>query len=361
MAKAKNVAGVTWNYIPVTLRENQKLSEFFKHLIPICKPSWTKEKLEVRNIDEGLGHTNSLIGFGNVDSRDDIVLLRINGPSTELYIDRELEVVVMCLLNRANVSPPVYCEFANGLCYGYVPGRPLKQDELKDDVVLHQIMGSFAKFHTLRLSEGYCTKESIPVKLYDILFDLIPNHFDNDKKFRDVFVSKDRLRSEINGMKYLVKTLTSPFVLCHNDLQLGNIIRNVDKGSVTFIDFEYAGMNNSACDIGNFFSEYAGFDPPNFDLYPDEIEQKKIIRMYLEETEKLKGLPSVDPVSDEAVHTFYIDVNKGAIVMDFLWVIWCIVQSHIHRDAPAGTFDFIEYAILRYQHYQGLRSTFFIP
>lgn len=55
--------------------------------------------------------------------------------------------------------------------------------------------------------------------------------------------------------------LNSPVVFCHNDLLLGNVIYNSDNESVTFIDYEYAGMNYQAFDIGNHFNEFAGITP----------------------------------------------------------------------------------------------------
>ena len=59
-------------------------------------------------------------------------------------------------------------------------------------------------------------------------------------------------------------------------------------------------------------------------------------------------------VTDEDIHNLYLEANKGAMIMDFLWVLWSIVQSYIHRDSSG--FDYTEYGILRYQHYQTLKT-----
>jgi thiamine kinase-like enzyme len=46
-----------------------------------------------------------------------------------------------------------------------------------------------------------------------------------------------------------------PLVICHNDLQVGNIIWNNSSNSVQLIDFEHSGPNMRAYDIANFLCE----------------------------------------------------------------------------------------------------------
>ena len=60
-----------------------------------------------------------------------MVLLRMNGEGTDDFLNRRNEVVVMLSLHRAGLIPPLFLEVANGLCYGYVPGRPLTVKDMK--------------------------------------------------------------------------------------------------------------------------------------------------------------------------------------------------------------------------------------
>ena len=288
MAASKGIVERTCKYLPLLINNNRKVNDFVDHLMPVFRPSWKKEKLRVLNINEGLGVTNELIAVYQEDIRDDVLIIRVNGPNSELFIDREMELMVLCLLAQAGVNPPVYCQFTNGLCYGCVKGQTLKLDELKDSTVLHRIAKTMAKFHTLKLPDKYEREETVPIRNFHKLYNLIPDVF-HSSRLREVFVSKQMLKLELSDMISLVKTLTSPVVLCHNDLQCGNIIHNVEEGLITFVDVEYAGMNHSACEIGDFFSEFAGLDPPNYTRYPSEVEQKIFIKMYLEESIKLKG------------------------------------------------------------------------
>lgn len=55
------------------------------------------------------------------------------------------------------------------------------------------------------------------------------------------------------------------------------------------IDFEYAGPNHLAYDIGNHFCEFAGIENVDYNQYPDEDLQKKWLRNYLQEAASLNG------------------------------------------------------------------------
>jgi thiamine kinase-like enzyme len=46
-------------------------------------------------------------------------------------------------------------------------------------------------------------------------------------------------------------------VFCHNDVQHGNVLRRLNPpGALMLIDYEYAGFNYRAFDIGNHFCEW---------------------------------------------------------------------------------------------------------
>lgn len=77
------------------------------------------------------GITNVLLGFYTNGREDDMVLLRMNGKGTDAFLDRRSEVIVMLSLHRAGLIPPVFLEVSNGLCYGYIPGRPFTVDDMK--------------------------------------------------------------------------------------------------------------------------------------------------------------------------------------------------------------------------------------
>lgn len=80
-------------------------------------------------------------------------------------------------------------------------------------------------------------------------------YFRYKENFPDGAVS---LGDELQLLKNLLSEEKSPIVFCHNDLLLPNIIYK--SGKVSFIDYEYAGWNYQAFDIGNHFAEFAGLN-----------------------------------------------------------------------------------------------------
>lgn len=59
-------------------------------------------------------------------------------------------------------------------------------------------------------------------------------------------------------MKEKLNNSSYPVVFAHNDLLLGNVIYTEETDSMSFIDYEYAGYNYQAYDIGNHFAEFVG-------------------------------------------------------------------------------------------------------
>lgn len=84
------------------------------------------------------------------------------------------------------------------------------------------------------------------------------SNFDYFCRFENEFGGVESLQSELEDLKQHLSKLGSPVVMCHNDLLLANVILDPSHDKVTFIDYEYAGMNYQAFDIGNHFAEFAG-------------------------------------------------------------------------------------------------------
>lgn len=59
-----------------------------------------------------------------------VVLVRVFGPMTELFLDREKEMEMFRVLHKYACGPRLYCSFTNGICYEFVRGVVL------DDILL---------------------------------------------------------------------------------------------------------------------------------------------------------------------------------------------------------------------------------
>lgn len=84
------------------------------------------------------------------------------------------------------------------------------------------------------------------------------------------------------------------------------------------------------------------------------------------------GIPEA---SDEEVDKFCTEVNQGAVVMHFLWIVWSLAMSVLHNEPSTydqttatatplpdqnttPTFNYLEYAIHRYKQYGKMRDEF---
>ena len=52
-----------------------------------------------------------------------------------MIIDREAEVRTFQLLYQAGCGPPLYMTFRNGMVYGFLHGKPLDEDNVRDEQV----------------------------------------------------------------------------------------------------------------------------------------------------------------------------------------------------------------------------------
>lgn len=95
----------------------------------------------------------------------------------------------------------------------------------------------------------------------------------------------------------------------HNDLTALNIIYNEKTGEHNFIDFEYAGLNYRAFDIGNFFCECCGYDSLT-EYYPNEEQQKEYIKSYLETFHERE-------VTESEIHEMRVKANVCCLVCKF--------------------------------------------
>ncbi len=357
--------GYRWRFLSdVELFKNSYEIQFYSQILPLIKPEWKPESLTFQVFKSGV--TNTLVAFypeglelNEAAEEDNVVLLRLNGEGTEKIIDRIDEVVSMLCFNQAGFCAPVYAQLKNGLCYGFCPGRRLEIQEATEDwSMMRKIARLTAKLHSLDIPSYFKGREPfLWLKIYQLLAHM-PYTFsdpDTQKAFVNSIGSTQRLKSEIEWLKEIIKSSSSPVVLCHNDIHSGNIIYNNTTGQVSLVDFEYSGPNYLAFDIANHFCEFAGVEEVNYECFPEEGVQKRWIQMYLEEAAKLQG--KCDQSADimaRGVNEVYEDVRKFVLGCHLFWVVWSMFQA---KNSTLD-FDFMEYGIQRYQEYLKRKSLY---
>eukprot|EP00116_Pleurobrachia_bachei_P006152 sb/3466414/ len=320
-----------------------------KAIIVSLRPDWLL--ISHKEFDGGI--TNKLIGYkDDMDGlMENMVLLRMYGNNTDLLIDRKKELRNHVNLAKMGFATPVYMTVNNGYFYGYVDGDVLTTDSVRDPKIAPIIATTIARMHCKTE-----TQHSDPVyypKLNEWLRN-VPDYFTAEKftALLKVVKSKSVLSKELQQINRKLQSADLEVGFCHNDLLLGNVIYNVHKNSISFIDYEYGDPNYLAYDIGNHFAEYAGVDNVDFNLYPDEGYQRWWLRFYLEEKHKCKGLGAV---TDEDVEKLFREVNFFSCCAHLLWGIWAIVQA-INSEID---FDFAGYAAMKLEEYFKRKEQFF--
>ncbi|XP_059731616.1 ethanolamine kinase 2 isoform X2 [Bos taurus] len=262
-------------------------------LIRELRPRWKPERVRTKRFTDGI--TNKLVACYVEEDMRDCVLVRVYGERTELLVDRESEVRNFQLLRAHGCAPKLYCTFQNGLCYEYMRGVALGPEHIRE-----------------------------------------PRLFSLSADVPEVGV----LERELVWLKEHLPPLDSPVVFCHNDLLCKNIIYDSSKGHVRFIDYEYAGYNYQAFDIGNHFNEFAGVNEVDYSRYPARETQLLWLRYYLQ-------AQNGTAVTPREVERLYVQVNKFALASHFLWALWALIQNQF----STIDFDFLRYAVIRFNQY----------
>ncbi|XP_061570871.1 ethanolamine kinase 1 [Cololabis saira] len=313
-------------------------------LMKALRPGWKPSEVKIKLFTDGI--TNKLLGCYVGPVMQDVVLVRIYGNKTELLVDRENEVKSFRVLHAHRCAPRLYCTFNNGLCYEFLQGTALEPEDIRSQPVFRLIARQLAKYHAIHAHNGWVPQSDLWLKLGKY-FALISQYFKDPESGR---LSKQvpnlrHLRNELLWLQQNLSLLGSPVVLCHNDLLCKNIIFNQREGSVKFIDYEYAGYNYQAYDIGNHFNEFAGLNEVDYSHYPTRDFQLQWLRSYLEAYKEHKG--QGDAVTDEEVETLYVQVNQFALASHFFWGLWALIQAKV----STISFDFLGYAVLRFNQY----------
>jgi len=365
MAAASGLAnGYKWRYLSDIEFNRDNYKQNFAQILPLIKPQWKPDRLAFHVFESGV--TNTLVAvypngvtLNEAASEDEVVLLRINGEGTERIINRVDEVVAMLCFNQAGFCAPVHAQLKNGLCYGFCPGRRLEIKEATEDwSVMEKIACLTAKLHSLEIPPYFTGREPfLWLKIYPLLANVPISFSDPDiqRSFVNSIGSVENLKEEIKWVKGVLVSCRSPIVLCHNDIHSGNIIYNESTSQLSLVDYEYSGPNYLTSDIANHFCEFAGVEEVDYSRYPNEQVQKRWIEIYLKEAAKLQGRSCNNAeILSEEVQEVYEDVCRLVMGCHLFWIVWSLFQA----EHSTIEFDFMDYAILRFNEYLKRKEIF---
>ena len=140
----------TCKNLPIELSSATYVEDFRTKLLPVVRPHWNPDKLGHSVFSGGI--SNFLAGiYEEGKKNEDMVLIRIDGQGTEIFINRDSETVVMVALHRAGLSPPLYCRLKNSICYGFVKGRHFEVGEMRDGAMMRRTTRALAKLHAVEI------------------------------------------------------------------------------------------------------------------------------------------------------------------------------------------------------------------
>ena len=174
----KTANGYAWKFVKVYINPQDILEVFSECLMPLCRAEWSKEQLRMLVFEDGI--TNKLVGIHEEDEND-IVIIRLNGNNTELFIDRQMEITTMLILCSYGMNPPLFCQFENGLCYGFAPGRAVDLSELSDSAMSRRVAVTLAKLHSLPIPAMFSPKPTL-YHFFEDYLEKIPQEFSDPNK-----------------------------------------------------------------------------------------------------------------------------------------------------------------------------------
>ncbi len=278
-------------------------------------PEWKGLDLKINILTGGI--TNKLYRVQTSDGGDYVV--RVYGQNTELFIDRDVEMENIRLMESSGVTTKLikYLPHEKVTIVGFVPGKSFNNDDFQNEELLEDLVRPIKRIH------------NCPVKL--------PRIFDPCKEVKKLFdilqeVGKKYPEFDIAGTVDILQNISdlaaidhAEYVPCHNDLLADNFIMVADpqkyNEKVFLIDWEYAGMNTVYYELADMFQEI---------LVPRAIEEK-ILGIYWE-----------DKKMDE--HLQKTDMFKP--FPDIYWFLWSLIQLSVSNIE----FDYYNYGKVKYEN-----------
>ncbi|KFH65020.1 hypothetical protein MVEG_08501 [Podila verticillata NRRL 6337] len=231
------------------------------------------------------------------------VLLRVYGTGLESLFSRVNELHWLQKLSTVDIGPSLLGIFKNGRIEQYVESTTLSKEDLRDPRTSRHIAHRMCELHNIvnvfPPPEGAIPQSQENIAKWIPLARAAISKIiakDPSKKADLDELDFDRLLTEIDEVHWDLLAVHSPLVFAHNDTHQGNILKMTDEdGELVFIDFEYAGYNTRAFDIGNHFcgwTTYYHSDQPSTlhpDHYPTKAEQLNFLEAYMEAELAMQG------------------------------------------------------------------------
>lgn len=167
-------------FVAVKIDENDLYTGVLK-LLESIKSDWAANNIKLKTLTDGI--TNKLVSCQHLgkEKENDIILVRVYGNKTDLFIDRTAEIRNIKTLNVLGLAPQLYGIFENGLAYQYYPGNTLDVDTVIDDQIWPLVAKQLARMHKVSLGNEIPKEPFVWDKIEQFL-SLIPQPFSTEAK-----------------------------------------------------------------------------------------------------------------------------------------------------------------------------------
>ena len=198
-------------------------------------PGWSGRAHVVGSLTGGMTNRNHV-----VDLDGERFVVRVPGADTDqLEIDRECEHVAASRAADLGIAPPVLGLFDGCLVTAFVAGTELPPDQFAAAATLDSLVTMLRAFHTSGALRHTFDALSVP-------------RLHRDTSLRHgvaVPAVYESVAAIVDEIARAFAISPDPAVPCHNDLLRANVLRDGDR--LWLLDWEYAGMNDRAFDLGN--------------------------------------------------------------------------------------------------------------
>eukprot|EP00514_Thraustochytrium_sp_LLF1b_P008312 CAMPEP_0184535746 /NCGR_PEP_ID=MMETSP0198_2-20121128/16057_1 /TAXON_ID=1112570 /ORGANISM="Thraustochytrium sp., Strain LLF1b" /LENGTH=379 /DNA_ID=CAMNT_0026928815 /DNA_START=223 /DNA_END=1359 /DNA_ORIENTATION=+ len=312
-------------------------------------------------------------------------LVRTFGVGTDSFINREYEWLVSEAMSNTGIAPRIIGSFPGGRAEEFIDNASsVLNADLHRPNVMKEVARMLGIMHSidLELPENKALRIDpvTPTMLHQLWSEAARTRSPKDtrKALKLAALQVANLGHEVDWVVGQLENAGAGKVLCHRDLQSGNVMIRKEQGHpdrVYLIDFEYSGRDYCAFDYGNVFCEMSinNFCPkfPGFVLdsgmYPSRSTQREFFRTYLANNSNHAALfqffrtylannsnhaalfPGVhhEMNDDSKIDKLCRFADLGALASHLQWALWGIVQS------TQSNIDFghLEYAAARLDQY----------
>ncbi|BFZ55518.1 hypothetical protein PYCC9005_002559 [Savitreella phatthalungensis] len=345
-----------------TLKGNDLQIVVLKMLIKLKLTHWKladADKVMVKNIASAL--TNMVY---RVVLDDKAFLLRIFGKNVLHLIDREYETSVLARLAHHRIGPRLLGKFKNGRVEQWLDSSEVTAEEAREATTSLYVARRMREFHDhIALVPAERGKLSCLVNINSWVAALprrkltpsfrrflkhIQDYVDwleQEKIMPSSILPPDGLMEDEESLAARKKAFGAELVLCHNDLQPGNLLRVrggpgvIEHKTLEVIDFEYAGPNPRAFDLANHFCEWmadynAVYGKPHklhVERYPTRQEADNFLQEYLRFGRVMRRAPGDDrpmkAVTPEEMAHLRRQIDLWRPLCNAQWAVWGVVQA----------------------------------